>query len=146
MASHVGGAISPLSVVPIQMHFGWRASFFTFGILGVIWSGVWYGWYRDSPTEKAGATRPELDQQAEVSDRKNEPFAWSVALPSGNLWRIMSVASLYVYALYLLQSWVQTYLVKGHGFREASLVVSEVPYLVGACANLLGEAASNWLV
>jgi MFS family permease len=45
MASQIGGSISPLLVVPIQMRFGWRASFFTFGMLGVIWSGIWYWWY-----------------------------------------------------------------------------------------------------
>jgi MFS family permease len=146
MASQLGGAISPLLVVPIQMRFGWRASFFTFGIMGLIWSGIWYWWYRDSPSEKAGVTRTELDQLAEVSDRKAEPFAWSVALRSGNLWRIMAVAFLYVYALYFFQSWFQTYLVKGRGFSEGDLLLSSLPYLVGACANLLGGVASDWLV
>ena len=146
MASQIGGAISPLLVVPIQMRFGWRASFFTFGILGVIWSAIWYWWYRDSPSEKPGVTQGELDQLAEASDRKPEPFAWSVALRSGNLWRIMAVGFLYVYALYFFQSWFQTYLVKGRGFSEGELVLSALPYLVGACANLLGGAASDWLV
>ena len=32
MASQIGGAISPLLVLPIQTHFGWRASFYIFGI------------------------------------------------------------------------------------------------------------------
>jgi MFS family permease len=31
MASRVGGAISPLLVIPIQVAYGWRASFFVFG-------------------------------------------------------------------------------------------------------------------
>src|SRR6266540_3687468 len=33
MASRIGGAISPFLVVPIQQRWGWRASFFCFGIL-----------------------------------------------------------------------------------------------------------------
>lgn len=48
MASQLGGAIAPLMVVPIQMQYGWRASFYVFGILGVAWSLVWYWWFRDS--------------------------------------------------------------------------------------------------
>ena len=146
MSSQFGGAIAPLLVVPIQMRFGWRASFFTFGILGVIWSGVWYRWYRDSPKEKPGVSKAELDQLAEVSDGKHQPLAWSAALRSGNLWRIMAIGFLYVYALYFFQSWFQTYLVKGRGFSEGDLVLSALPYLVGACANLLGGIASDWLV
>src|SRR5258707_14112349 len=38
MASRVGGAIAPLLVVPIQVNYGWRASFYTFGVLGLIWA------------------------------------------------------------------------------------------------------------
>ena len=34
MASRIGGAISPLLVVPIQARYGWRASFYVFGIPG----------------------------------------------------------------------------------------------------------------
>jgi hypothetical protein len=52
MASRVGGAISPLMVVPIQIKYGWRASFYVFGILGVVWASAWYWWYRDRPAEK----------------------------------------------------------------------------------------------
>jgi MFS family permease len=42
MASQIGGAVAPLLVVPIQMRYGWRASFYVFGVLGVIWATVWY--------------------------------------------------------------------------------------------------------
>jgi MFS transporter, ACS family, glucarate transporter len=35
MASQIGGAVAPLLVVPIQMRYGWRASFFAFGVLGI---------------------------------------------------------------------------------------------------------------
>ena len=49
MASQIGGAIAPLLVVPIQSRYGWRASFFVFGTLGVCWAIAWYAWFRDSP-------------------------------------------------------------------------------------------------
>ena len=31
MASQIGGAVAPLLIVPIQIRYGWRASFFVFG-------------------------------------------------------------------------------------------------------------------
>src|SRR6266568_4638374 len=46
------GSISPLLVVvPIQARYGWRASFYVFGFLGVLWAAIWYKWYRDRPAE-----------------------------------------------------------------------------------------------
>ena len=138
MASQIGGAISPLLVVPIQTHFGWRASFYVFGILGVVWSAGWYWWFRDSPEEKRGATVAEMS-------RKSQALPWRAALRSGNLWCAMGIAACYVYAMYFFHSWFQTYLVRGRGFSEGELMLSAWPYVVGACANGLGGVISDRL-
>ena len=53
-AAQMGGAIAPLLVVPIQIRYGWRASFYLFGILGVVWSAIWY---HVVPRLTAGKTR-----------------------------------------------------------------------------------------
>ena len=60
MASRVGGALSPLLVVPIQQRYGWRASFWLFGVFGVAWAAVWDGWYRDHPSGKPGVPPQEM--------------------------------------------------------------------------------------
>jgi MFS transporter, ACS family, glucarate transporter len=44
------------------------------------------------------------------------------------------------------QTWFHTFLVKGRGFSEGSLVFSALPYRVAAGANLTGRAASDALV
>jgi MFS family permease len=51
-----------------------------------------------------------------------------------------------VYSIGFFQAWLQTYLVKGRGFTAAALVFSTLPYIVGACANLIGGIASDRLV
>lgn len=51
-----------------------------------------------------------------------------------------------MYAIAFFQSWLQTYLVKGHGYTEAALVLSSLPYIVGGCANGIGGVVSDWLV
>src|SRR5262245_47169985 len=56
MASQIGGAVAPLLVLPIQIRYGWRASFYTFGLIGVVWAVVWYAWFRDTPAEKPGVS------------------------------------------------------------------------------------------
>src|SRR6185295_5915985 len=66
MASQLGGAFAPLLVVPIQIRYGWRASVYVFGAVGVVWAAVWYIWYRDSPAEKAGVSDAELAETASL--------------------------------------------------------------------------------
>ena len=146
MMSQLGGALAPLLVVPIQIHYGWQASFFLFGVLGVVWGGIWYWWFRDSPGEKAGVTKAELaeigqDHTSHVHHR----LPWGPTLRSGNLWRVMAIAACYVYVLAFFQSWFQTYLVKGRGFGEVNLTLSSLPYLVGAGGNLLGGFTSDFM-
>jgi MFS transporter, ACS family, glucarate transporter len=146
MTSQIGAAISPLLVVPIQVRYGWRASFYLFGFLGMIWAAVWYAWFRDSPTEKAGISSAELQEIGAEPSLGHGGLPWRQALRDATFWRIAAIGACYVYSLAFFQSWLQTYLVRGRGYTEAALVLSSLPYVVGGCANGLGGIASDWLV
>ena len=146
MTAQVGAAFSPLLVVPIQIRYGWRAPFFVFGVVGVVWSVAWYVWFRDSPHEKAGVTQAELREIGSAPGLQQHGMPWAVALRISALWRIAAIGVCYVYALGFFQSWLQTYLVRGRGYTEAALVLSSLPYIVGACANGLGGFVSDSLV
>jgi MFS transporter, ACS family, glucarate transporter len=146
MTSQVGAALSPLLVVPIQAHYGWRAPFFVFGILGLAWSVTWYVWFRDSPHEKAGVTDEELREIGSPRDSQHHGMPWAKALRIPSLWRIAAIGACYVYSLGFFQAWLQTYLVKGRRFTEAALVLSSLTYAVGATANALGGVVGDWLV
>jgi MFS transporter, ACS family, glucarate transporter len=146
MAAQLGGAFAPLLVVPIQAHYGWRASFYVFGILGVIWSGFWYRWFRDSPAEKTGVTQAELNETRGTLVKAHQTLPWGIALRSRNFWTTMTVAFCYVYTFYFFQSWFHTYLVKAHGYSENDLLLSSLPFFVAAFANCAGGVVSNALV
>ena len=146
MASQIGGAIAPLLVVPIQIRYGWRASFYIFGILGLIWAAVWYTWFRDSPSEKRGVTLAELNQIGPAATPHAKGFPWRFALRSESVLAMLGMAFCYVYVYTFFQTWFHTFLVRGRGFSEGSLVLSALPYVVAACANLTGGAASDALV
>jgi ACS family glucarate transporter-like MFS transporter len=146
MTSQVGAALSPLLVVPIQVRYGWRAPFFVFGLLGVVWSLAWYVWFRDSPQEKAGVTEAERREIGPAPGLQTHSMPWATAMRLPALWRIAAIGACYVYALGFFQSWLQTYLVKGRGFSEAALALSSLTYAVGATANGLGGLAGDWMV
>jgi len=146
MTSQVGAALSPLLVVPIQVRYGWRAPFFTFGLVGLAWSLVWYAWFRDAPHEKAGITQAELREIGPAPGLQRHGIPWARALRIPSLWRIAGIGACYVYSLGFFQSWLQTYLVRGRGFTEAALVLSSLTYAVGAAANVLGGMIGDWMV
>jgi MFS transporter, ACS family, glucarate transporter len=146
MAGQIGGALAPLLVVPIQIQYGWRASFLLFGILGVLWSAIWYWWFRDSPAEKRGVTAAELDEIRGSIEPAHQRLPWSVALRSANVWAVLGVALCYMYTFYFFQSWFHTYLVNARGFSEKNLLLSSLPYFVAAAANCGGGLLSNMLV
>ena len=146
MASQFGGAIAPLLVVPIQVRYGWRASFYVFGVLGVAWSGVWYRWFRDTPAEKPGVSELELKETRDLKPRPHHGLPWMIALRSGNFWATMGVAFCYVYTFYFFQSWFHTYLVKARGFSENDLLLSSLPFFIAAGANCLGGLVSQAVV
>jgi predicted MFS family arabinose efflux permease len=146
MASQIGGAIAPLLVVPIQIRYGWRASFFVFGVLGIVWAAIWYAWFRDSPAEMRGTSPAELKEIGPQQAAHAHKFPWRMALRSQSVLALLVTAFCYIYAYTFFQTWFHTFLVKGRGFSEKGLAFSTLPYIVAAGANLAGGTASDALV
>jgi MFS family permease len=145
MASQVGGAVAPLLVVPIQMRYGWRMSFYVFGVAGLVWAVIWYIWFRDSPGERHGGAAVSSATASGASHRAGT-FPWHLASRSGTVWSMLGLAFCYVYVYNFFQTWFHTFLVRGRGFSETSLLLSALPYMVAAMTNLAGGAASDALV
>ncbi len=146
MASQIGGAIAPLLVVPIQIRYGWRAAFFVFGAVGIVWAIAWFALFRDRPSEMPGISASELRETAHLPEAPTAGFPWPLALRSQSVWAMMGLAFCYVYVYSFYQTWFHTFLVRGRGFTEKTLILSALPYVIAACANLLGGAASDALV
>ncbi len=144
MASQIGGALAPLLVVPIQIRFGWRASFYVFGALGICWAVAWYAWFRDSPPGPVEQLREQTPPERPVISKA--VFPWRLALRSSTVTALLGTAFCYVYVYNFFQTWFHTFLVKGRGFSEFGLLLSALPYLVAVFANLTGGAASDALV
>lgn len=134
MASRLGGALTPFLVLPVQARYGWRASFWLFGALGVIWAAAWYAVYRDPQTGGAAApVRHGLD--------------WGKALRNSNFWALLAMYHFYCYGGYFYQAWLHTYLVKGRGFTEDEMrFYSALPWVLGALANFVGGFVADALV
>lgn len=147
-ASRLGGFLSPFLVIPIQQAYGWRMSFYVFGVVGVLWVAIWYFWFRDTPQEKPGTSREELDEMAAegVASRAPHSLPWSQVLKNKNYLTILLMYHTYCWGSYFYLSWLHTYLVKGRGMSENEMKnFSSLPFLIGLCGNLLGGFLSDHL-
>lgn len=148
MASRIGGALSPLIVVPIQIAYGWRATFYIFGAIGVVWCIVWWFYFRDNPRDKAGITEEELLHigTPKVAEAHHS-LPWREVLKSPNFRYLLLMYHTYCWGSYFYLSWLHTYLQRGRGFTEDEMKIwSTLPFIVGACGNLFGGWLSDRLV
>src|SRR6185295_198933 len=65
-ASRLGGALTPLIVVPLKAWLGWKVCFWLFASLGVVWAVAWVWWFRDDPAKHPAVSEQEL---AEIGGR-----------------------------------------------------------------------------
>jgi ACS family glucarate transporter-like MFS transporter len=149
-ASRLGGALAPLILVPLQLHVGWRAIFWVLGGVGLVWSAIWWTWFRSDPIEMPGIAAEEL---REIHDggasRRHEhsaiPWAKMFALP--HLWLIVIAYFCYAWGSWFYFGWFTTWLVRGAGFSVAQMgVFASFPFLMGLIGNLIGGAVSERLV
>ncbi len=145
MSLQVGGALAPFLVVPIQQAYGWQASFYVFGLVGVLWCIVWYLWFRDSPHEMPGMSQREIAESESVP-APHHAMPWSIAIRSTNLWAVVGMAGCVGYSMSFFQSWLGTYMAKARGFTETGLVFASLPFIVGAAANIIGGLTGDALV
>jgi MFS transporter, ACS family, glucarate transporter len=146
MGAEVGTALTPLLVIPIQQHYGWRASFFVLGLIGVGWVAAWRRWYHDHPSDSPQISQCELDRIGRTTENSKHALPWRSALRSRNLWAILLSGLSYRYGIYFFQFWLPTYLVSGRGYSETALLLTTWLFAGGAIANVTGGWASDALV
>ena len=146
VATGVGGALTPLLVVPIQQAYGWRAAFWIFAVCGVVWAAVWYLWFRDSPAQMTSVSAEEQQLIGHHPQRGHEPAPWRQFFSSRNFLAILFMYHTYCWGAYFYLSWLPTYLQKGRGLTENQMkLASALPSCAGVAGILLGGFLSDWL-
>ncbi len=135
MSSRIGGAITPLLVVPLQMNFGWRITFLMLGIIGLAWVVVWT-WLYKSPVVDAN----ENVKNASGSSLKS-------VIKTRNFWLLMIMYYCYASGVFFFISWLPKYLHQGRGIPENELTyMASLPFLLAAFGCLFGGTISDSLV
>jgi MFS family permease len=146
-ASRFGGALAPITVIPLMAWLGWRLTFMVFGSLGIVWGMVWFFWYRDKPSSIKGITETELSEirENQVSKPK-EKVPWGQITRSRQFWLILTMYWFYVWGSWFFFSWFPTFLERGRGFSKMELTYAvAVPFLMGVIGNISGGYLSDKL-
>ncbi len=146
-ASRFGGALAPITVIPLMAWLGWRTTFMVFGSLGIIWGIIWFFWYRDKPSLVKGISSSELAEIAEYGGpATKEKVPWRMITRSRQFWLILSMYWFYVWGSWFFFSWFPTFLERGRGFSKTELTYAvAVPFLMGVIGNIAGGYLSDKL-
>lgn len=147
--------LSPLLVF-IQSYLGWRGLFIVSGLIGLVWAGVWYLFYRDPKNHKSISTR-EMEHiraggglvETAAQDKTKSTFSWqdlSQVVISRKLWGIYTGQFCLGAITMFFLTWFPTYLVKYRGldFIKSGFLIS-VPYLAAFAGILFSGFISDFL-
>lgn len=147
-AGRLGGALTPLLVIPLVHWAGWRWAFGILGLVGVLWAVGWYVWFRDEPAAKEGISDEEV---REIERGRKIKFAdhqipWKDIVRNPALWSLMLMCHLFFYGSYFFTNWSSVYFQEGRGMTEDETKnFISLSYFLGAIGCLVGGLLSDVL-
>ncbi|HVX97150.1 MAG TPA: MFS transporter [Polyangia bacterium] len=138
----------------IIKQWGWRASFVITGIIGVVWSLVWYSIYRH-PSKHTMISDAERDYiaagQVATSPAQKGPQSgrvpWSSLFKYRAIWGMMLGFFCLNFVIYFFVTWFPTYLRDGRGFSDVKTgFYGMAPGIFAILAGWLGGRTSDFLV
>jgi MFS transporter, ACS family, glucarate transporter len=135
---------------PLLSH--WRAAFWLFGILGVVWCGAFALWFKNRPEEN-----PKVNEAELAWIRSGRPAAqpahagvpWRRILASRNLWILCLMYFVQSYGWYFGLFYLPSFLEVQFAVPRDSILVAIYkggPLLFGAAGCLTGGLLTDWFI
>jgi len=150
--SRLAVAITPLTAGSILLAFGWRAIFYIFGSLGVVWAIAFSFFYRNRPEEHKAVNQAELaqirglrpDGTIQQLSTVRPPTPWKAILGSPNMWCIAFGYGCFFFGTNFYLTWYPTYL---REYRHLSIqalgILGSLPLLAGMAGDLIGGTLTD---
>ena len=128
------GTVFALAVTPIVVtHLGWQWAFYLFGSVGLVWFVFWQRGTAASPAQHPHISREELEHIRAHSTPAGEPgTAPPIAtfLKHPAVWAIIVAHFCNNWSLYMLLTWLPTFVTKGLGVDFKSVgVFTMLPHI-----------------
>lgn len=147
--SRLGAALTPALVTALIATYGWRMPFVLFGCVGVLWSAIWYWYYRDTPDEHTGVNAAELELiHSSLGGSKKKAVTgavpWGPILASPTLWMLVAMYFCYGWCLAVYLDWFPTYLKEHRGLTLKQMgFYASLPLFAGVLGDFLGGWVSD---
>lgn len=136
----LGLAMLAPALVAVQEYIGWRGLFVATGLVGILWAGIWYLYYRDP---EATAPKPAAARSVEPAPEGDNSIVWRNRNLIGIYLGQFCLGSLTIFFL----TWFPTYLVNYRGIEFAdSGWLAAIPFVAAFFGVLLSGNVSDWLV
>jgi len=117
------GTIVGLIVTPmIVAAWGWEWSFYLFGLLGILWYVPWHFRVQASPAEDPSISTEEralIEADTQATGEASPP--WWTFLGHSSVWAIIVAHFCNNWSLYIMISWLPTFVSEGLGVEFASV-------------------------
>ncbi|HLX14077.1 MAG TPA: MFS transporter [Bradyrhizobium sp.] len=146
--SRLAIAITPPVAVMIMNAWGWRWVFYSFALIGIVWSAAFLLLYRNRPEDEARVNAEELahirgrspdGEIGPVATHVRSDVPWRAIFTSPNMWFIAAAYGCFFYGAYFYVSWFPTYLLE---FRHLSLksmgYLASLPLISAMVGDLAG--------
>jgi sugar phosphate permease len=146
--ARLGNFFTPPLVAWLIILGSWRTSFYALGAVSLVWSIVWWFYFRDDPSTHSGITQRELaviPKYTAQKDRKKDPVPW------GALARRMAPVTLvyfcYGWTLWLYLTWLPTFFLQGYklDLKKSALFSSGV-FFAGVVGDTVGGIVSDYIL
>ncbi len=148
MGAHLAGGLTPMLVTAMLGVMTWHWIFVIFGLVGFVWAGSWYYWFRDDPSEHASVNAEEL-HLIQGGRRVEAPHAMVLSefadvLKHKNIILLCLMYFTQTYGFYFYITWLPTYLEKVRGFSGMKGgFLAGMPLLLSVVADLLGGLSTD---
>jgi sugar phosphate permease len=141
--SRFGNAVAPPLIAALIVAYSWRVSFFVLGAASVVWSLIWWFYFRDDPRDHAHITEEELKglpPATVAATRKSVP--WGPLLK-----RILPVTLTdfcYGWILWLYLNWLPSFFLHEYklDIKKSALFAAGV-FLSGVIGDTVGGLLSD---
>lgn len=146
--ARLGNFFTPGLVAWLIKISSWRVSFIVLGGISLIWSLVWWFYFRDNPATHRGITQEELavlPDYASKKDRKKDPVPWGALVK--RMAPVTLVYFCYGWTLWLYLTWLPSFFMHGYklNLKNSALFASGV-YLLGVVGDAVGGWVSDYIL
>jgi ACS family glucarate transporter-like MFS transporter len=148
--SRIGAALAMLILSSIISSLGWRFTFLLFGIIGMLWSTIWYVWFRDMPEQHSWVSTEEKDfikaNRPISTSSKDSQLSIKNLFSSTNVWLAMWQYMCSNFIFYFCLMWMLPMLRTKYNLTiQSAGVLAMLPFLGGAAGNWISGFIIDFL-